>query len=110
MSFENPFFFNHLSIQAMMSTAVLLDSDDKFLCCVNVVSLECLEVFLVLKLEVEVDMCIKVFLTNMGLLELPDICIFGYVEILWVLERSEERHIETSPPSQGIVRASNAYS
>ena len=84
MSLENPFFLNPLSIEAMQSTAVLLDLDDKFLCWVDVVNLECLEDFLVLKLEVEVALCTKVFLANMELLELPDSCIvdmlknFGY--------------------------------
>lgn len=98
MSLENPFFLNPLSIEAMQSTAVLLDLDDKFLCWVDAVNLECLEDFLVLKLEVEVALCTKVFLANMGLLELPDSCIVGYVEGLWVLDRSEDKHIETSPP------------
>mgnify|MGYP003691762623 CR=1 FL=1 len=77
MSIENPFFLNPLSIKAMQSTAVLLDLDDKFLCWVGVVSLECLEVFLVLKLEDEVALCTK---ANMGPLELPDNCIVGYIE------------------------------
>ena len=97
MSLENPFFFNPLSIEAMQSTAVLLDLDDEFLGWVNVVSLECLEVFLVLKLEVEVALCSKVFLAKMVLLKLPDNCIVGNVEELWVLNRSEEKHIETFP-------------
>lgn len=44
MSLEKPLFFNQLSIEAMQSTATLLDLDDKFLFCVSVV-LECLEVF-----------------------------------------------------------------
>ena len=57
-------FFNPLSIEAMQSTAVLLDLDDKFLCWVDVVSFECLEVCLVLKLEVEVALCTKVSLAN----------------------------------------------
>lgn len=103
-----PLIFYPLLIEAMQWTATRLGLDDIFLFWVVVVNLESLEVFLALRLGVEVDLCTKVLLANMGLSELLDNCIVWYVEELWVLDRSEDKHPVTSPPK--IVSGHLMYS